>query len=65
MYGEARRAHALMPSQSSNDFRSCNTLDAHPVDPNLTPGYRTYVDYDIGDISVVRRDLNGREIKND
>ena len=65
MYGEARRARALMPSQSSNGFRSCNTLDIHPVNPNLTPGYRTYVDYDIGDISVVRRDLNGREIKND
>jgi len=65
MYGDARRARALMPSQFSNDFRRCNSLDVHPVNLNLTPGYRTYVDYDIGDISVVRRDLNGREIKND
>jgi len=65
MYGDARRARALMPSSFSNDFRSCNTLDVHPINPNLTPGYRTYVDYDIDDISVVRYDLNGRVIKND
>ena len=65
MYGDARRARALMPSQFSNDFHRCNSLDVHPVNLNLTPGYRTYADYDIGDISVVRRDLNGREIKND
>ena len=65
MYGNARRARALMPSSFSNDFRSCNTLDVHPINPNLTPGYRTYVDYDIDDISVVRYDLNRRVINND
>ena len=53
------------PKLRVSDVRSCNTLNVHPVNPNLTPGYRTYVDYDIGDISVVRHDLNGREIKND
>ena len=65
MYGDARRARALMPSSSDNDFRSSNTLDVHSINPNLNPGYRTYVDYDIDDISVVRYDLNGEPIDND
>ena len=65
MYGNARRARALMSSSSDNDFSSSNTLDVHPINPNLNPGYRTYVDYAIDDISVVRYGLNGEPIDND
>ena len=64
MYGDDRRFCALLPTDDC-DFRSCSNLNVRPINPDLAPGYRTYVNYDIDDISGVRYNLNGEPINDD